>query len=77
MSHQDLKKVKQFPLFKSARVEKERFPSGLITDRQNKRILPFVNLAARTIGYKNVKENIHVGLEEHTVSILMERVERD
>lgn len=63
VSHQDLKKVKQFPLFKSARVEKERFPSGLITDRQNKRILPFVNLAARTIGYKNVKENIHVGLE--------------
>lgn len=63
VSHQDLKILKNYPLFKSVRVGKERYPGGLITERQNKRILPFVNLAARTIGYKNVKENIHVGLE--------------
>ncbi|KKX50694.1 MULTISPECIES: penicillin-binding protein [Sphingobacterium] len=63
VSHQDLKVIRNFPLLKAVRVGKERYPGGLITERQNKRILPFVNLAARTIGYKNVKENIHVGLE--------------
>ena len=61
VSHQDLKVVKTFPLCKTFRENKKRFPSGLVAVRQNKRILPFTNLAARTIGYKT--DEVRVGLE--------------
>src|SRR5690606_37351302 len=37
------------------------YSSSLVAVRQNKRILPFTNLAARTIGYKN--DEFRVGLE--------------
>src|SRR5690606_16987926 len=50
-----------FPLFKSFREGKKRFASSMVAVRQNKRILPFKNLAARTIGYKN--DEYRVGLE--------------
>lgn len=65
VSHQDLKKIQSFPLFKSFRVGRDRFPGGLVAVRDNKRILPFTNLAARTIGYKNTKgvDTVRVGLE--------------
>lgn len=65
VSHQDLKKIKGFPLFGSLRIGRERFPGGMVAVRENKRILPFTNLAARTIGYKNTKgvDTVRVGLE--------------
>src|SRR5699024_4348862 len=65
VSHQDLKELKKFPLFGKTRVGRESFAGGLIGVRENKRILPFTNLAARTIGYRNTKgeEDVRVGLE--------------
>lgn len=61
VSHQDLKIIKTFPLMSVFREDKKRFSGSLVSVRQNKRILPFTNLAARTIGYKN--EDFRVGLE--------------
>lgn len=61
VSHQDLKVLKTFPLMSVFRDGKTRFSGSLVSVRQNKRILPFTNLAARTIGYKN--DEVRVGLE--------------
>src|SRR5690606_2942926 len=58
VGHQELKRVREFPIFNLG-----RYKGGLIAERKNKRILPFQNLAARTIGYKIPNENVHVGLE--------------
>ncbi len=58
VTHQELKKIRQFPIFKMG---KNR--GGLIVLQQNKRILPFKSLAARTIGYKNENVKNPVGLE--------------
>ncbi len=64
VSHQDLKIIKTFPLFRTFREGKKRYSTSLVTVRENKRILPFTNLAARTIGYKNTKgDTVLVGLE--------------
>ncbi|PRD54526.1 penicillin-binding protein [Sphingobacterium gobiense] len=64
VSHQDLKIIKTFPLFHAFREGRKRYPTSLVTIRENKRILPFTNLAARTIGYKNTKgDTVLVGLE--------------
>lgn len=57
VTHQQLKAVRKFPIFKLG-----RYRGGLIAVSQNKRILPFQSLAKRTIGYKN--DNVQpVGLE--------------
>ncbi len=57
VKYTQLKKVKKLPLFR-----KGRYKSGLIVERQNKRVKPFNILAARTIGYK--RENVMpVGIE--------------
>jgi cell division protein FtsI (penicillin-binding protein 3) len=57
VSHQELKAIRKFPVFNMG-----RYKGGLISVQQNKRIMPFQSLAARTIGYKN--ENVQpVGLE--------------
>lgn len=61
VSHQELKVLKTFPLMHVFKEGKTRFSSSLVSVRQNKRILPFTNLAARTIGYKN--DEYRVGLE--------------
>ncbi len=58
VGHQELKQIREFPIFNLG-----RYKGGLIAERKNKRILPFTNLAARTIGYKIPAENVHVGLE--------------
>jgi cell division protein FtsI (penicillin-binding protein 3) len=58
VGHQDLKKVRQMSIFNLG-----KYKGGLIAERKNKRILPFTNLAARTIGYKIAEEDVHVGLE--------------
>lgn len=57
VSYQQLKDVRKFPIFNIG-----YYKGGLIAIQQNKRILPFKSLAARTIGYKN--NNVQpVGLE--------------
>ncbi len=57
VSYQQLKEIRKFPIFNIG-----RYKGGLIAIQQNKRVLPFQSLAARTIGYKN--ENVQpVGLE--------------
>lgn len=57
VSHQDLAQIKKFPIFNMG-----RYKGGLIPVQQNKRIKPFDDLAARTIGYRN--DNVQpVGLE--------------
>ncbi|MDT3402681.1 penicillin-binding protein [Mucilaginibacter terrae] len=58
VSYQDLKKIRKFPIFNLG-----RYKGGLIIVQQNKRILPFRSLAARTIGYKNENVKNPVGLE--------------
>src|SRR5690606_21844519 len=58
VGHQELKEIKQFPIFNLG-----KYKGGLIAERKNKRILPFTNLAARTIGYKVPTEDVRVGLE--------------
>jgi len=64
VSHQELKSIRNFPLFSAFREGKKHYPASLVTVRENKRILPFTNLAARTIGYKNTKgDTVLVGLE--------------
>jgi cell division protein FtsI (penicillin-binding protein 3) len=58
VSHQDLKLVRQFPLYNIG-----KHSGGLMAIQKNKRILPFKALAARTIGYKNENVKNGVGLE--------------
>ncbi|WP_231490214.1 penicillin-binding protein [Pedobacter sp. Leaf170] len=58
VSYSDLKTVRTFPLYNVG-----KFSGGLIAVQQNKRILPFQALAARTIGYKNANVKNGVGLE--------------
>src|SRR3569833_3107596 len=48
VTYQELKAVRKFPIFNLG-----KYKGGLIAVEQNKRILPFRDLAARTIGYKN------------------------
>jgi cell division protein FtsI (penicillin-binding protein 3) len=58
VTYQDLKKIRKFPIFNLG-----RYKGGLIIVQQNKRILPFRTLAARTIGYNNANVKNPVGLE--------------
>ncbi|HWW42613.1 MULTISPECIES: penicillin-binding protein [Pedobacter] len=58
VNYQDLKTIRTFPLFNIG-----KYSGGLIAIQQNKRILPFKSLAARTIGYKNENVANGVGLE--------------
>lgn len=58
VTYSDLKIIRTFPLYNIG-----KFTGGLIAVQQNKRILPFKALAARTIGYKNENVANGVGLE--------------
>nr|MBC7613524.1 transpeptidase family protein [Pseudopedobacter sp.] len=58
ITYQDLKALKKFPIFNMG-----RYTGGMIAEQQNKRILPFRDLASRTIGYYNANANAAVGLE--------------
>ncbi|MDB5004991.1 MAG: penA [Mucilaginibacter sp.] len=58
VTFQELKEIRRFPIFKLG-----KYKGGLIVLAQNKRILPFRSLAARTIGYKNENVKNAVGLE--------------
>ena len=57
VSYQELKQIKTFPLISV------KGKSCLIATQKNKRILPFKDLAQRTIGYKNENVKNGVGLE--------------
>ncbi|MDA9555062.1 transpeptidase family protein [Pelobium sp.] len=58
VSYQDLKAMKKFAIFNMG-----RYKGGMIAVQQNKRILPFRDLASRTIGYYNANSRAAVGLE--------------
>jgi len=58
VNYQDLKMIRTFPLYNIG-----KYSGGLMAIQQNKRILPFKNLAARTIGYANENVKNVVGLE--------------
>ncbi len=58
VTYQELKQIRKFPIFNMG-----RYKGGLIAVEQNKRVLPFRSLAARTIGYKNENVKNAVGLE--------------
>ncbi|HEY8783477.1 MAG TPA: penicillin-binding protein [Mucilaginibacter sp.] len=58
VSYQELKQIRKFPIFNMG-----KYKGGLIVVEQNKRVLPFRSLAARTIGYKNENVKNAVGLE--------------
>jgi len=58
VTFQELKQIRKFPIFSMG-----KYKGGLIVQQQNKRILPFRSLAARTIGYKNENVKNPVGLE--------------
>src|SRR2546428_7680660 len=57
VSFTQLKELKTFPIFNLG-----KYKGGLVVIQQNKRILPFKELAARTIGYKTATVQ-PVGLE--------------
>ncbi len=52
-----LKKLKTFPIFRLG-----QFKGGVIYKQENRRLMPFVNLATRTIGYEG-KGGVKVGIE--------------
>lgn len=57
VSYQSMKEMRSFPIFNLGIMA-----GGMIAEQKNKRVLPFDDLAKRTIGYKN--ENVQpVGLE--------------
>lgn len=58
VTYQQLKDIRKFPIFSLG-----KYKGGLIVVQQNKRILPFRSLAARTIGYMNANIKNPVGLE--------------
>ena len=58
VTYKQLKQLRELPIFRLG-----KFKGGLITNRKTKRERPYRELAARTIGYENKKENLFVGLE--------------
>ncbi|PLX11210.1 MAG: hypothetical protein C0598_08665, partial [Marinilabiliales bacterium] len=57
-TYQQLKKLRKLPIFRNG-----KYSGGLITHRKTKREHPYKELAARTIGYENAKEDLFVGIE--------------
>lgn len=57
-TYQQLKQLRVLPIFSLG-----KYKGGLITNRKTIRERPYGELAARTIGYENKKEDLHVGIE--------------
>ncbi len=57
-TYRQLKQLRELPIFRLG-----KYKGGLITSRKTQRERPYRELAARTIGYENKKENLHVGIE--------------
>ncbi|MCF8236050.1 MAG: transpeptidase family protein [Bacteroidales bacterium] len=58
VTYNQLKQIKQFPILRRG-----KYRGGLIIIPKTKREMPFRELARRTIGYANEKEDLFVGLE--------------
>jgi len=58
VTYAQLKKVRKFPI-----LNRGKYRGGLIVVQHDKREKPFNQLASRTIGYENEREQIFVGLE--------------
>ncbi len=58
VEYEQLKEIKKLPI-----LERGKHRGGLITIQTPKRVFPFGELAARTIGYENKSEKYFVGLE--------------
>jgi len=57
-TYDQLKELRKLPILRRG-----KYRGGLITIQKTKRVRPFNELAGRTIGYENRKENLFVGLE--------------
>lgn len=58
VTYHDLKKIRSFPI-----LNRGKYKGGLILIPHDRRERPFQELASRTIGYENEKENLFVGIE--------------
>jgi len=58
VKYDQLKQIRKLPI-----LDRGKFGGGLITIQTPKRVFPFNELAARTIGYENKSEKYFVGLE--------------
>jgi cell division protein FtsI (penicillin-binding protein 3) len=58
VSYDELQVIRKFPIFNLG-----KYKGGLIVVEQNRRVLPYESLAARTIGFKNDNIKNSVGLE--------------
>lgn len=56
VNHSQLQEVKNFPI-----LNRGKYRGGLIIERFEKRLMPYGNIARRTIGYQ--KDSLYVGLE--------------
>ncbi len=65
VTYAELQQIRQFPLLRRGKMN-----GGLITVERNHRERPFGELAARTIGFVNEKENLYVGLEGYFNDVL-------
>lgn len=65
IKYEQLKKIKKLPI-----LNKGKHRGGLITIQTPKRVFPFDELAARTIGYENRTERYFVGLEGAYTDVL-------
>lgn len=58
VNYEQLLKIKNFPILRLG-----KHKGGLIVIPRTQRKMPYGELAKRTIGYKNIKQNVFVGLE--------------
>ncbi len=58
VTYDQLQVIRTFPILRKGKIK-----GGLITIQRTRRERPFGELAARTIGFVNEKENLYVGLE--------------
>ncbi len=65
VNYDELKQIKKLPILKNG-----KYKGGLIAIQKTRRAKPYNELAARTIGYVNEKEDLHVGLEGAYTDIL-------
>lgn len=65
VTYDQLKALRKLPILRDG-----KYRGGLIVIQKTKRVLPFDELAARTIGYENKAENLFVGLEGAYTDVL-------
>ncbi len=65
VTYNQLKQIRELPILRNG-----KYRGGLIPIQKTKRALPYNELAARTIGWVNEKENLFVGLEGAYTDVL-------